>query len=231
MKRALFAATILAAGWAFAQFSAKADVVDPLQGVCFTGGGCTDNGTFTAITPAQQTGGWGFRADPAQGGTLELVFLIPTDEAGAGFVLPAITGSTTQGTLHAGLFSSGSLQTYLALSGTPANPFDNLRDVSRLTDPNMNTFTVFTAIGGTFANICNCATPVDQFSLASALPGGSAILGVLSNNRVNTFTALSGQLSAQGVPGPIAGAGLPSLVMALLGMAGLNRYRKRRRTA
>jgi hypothetical protein len=34
---------------------------------------------------------------------------------------------------------------------------------------------------------------------------------------------------AVGVPGPIVGAGLPGLMSALLGMVGLNRYRRRRR--
>ena|SRR5215471_5077013 len=205
--------------------SAKATTVDdPLQGVCFTGGGCTDNGTSTPFNVAQQTGGWGFRADPGGlSGELELVFGVPS-QLGS-ITIPTITGSATQAAQVPGIWNSLTLQNFLGISGTPNNPIGAFTSVSI---PGTTGFTIFTADGGHFTNICNCSTPVDQFSLASALPNGSFIVGILAldNAGGNVFTAPSGQLSA--VPSPAVGAGLPGLISACFGLWGFNRFRKRR---
>jgi hypothetical protein len=231
MKKLLLAAVALAASTTFAS---AVTVDDPLQGVCI-GTTCTDNGSFTPITLAQQTGLWGFRAEaPGAGnpsGELNLYFLIPNNEL-AGFVMPTISGSANQAVLQAGLFTAanGTFQSYTGLSGNPNNPFDSIQGPSSLFDPGVTGFAVYKADAGFFSNICNCATPVDQFSLSAALPLGSSILGILQiPGDGNIFTAPSGQLLS--VPGPAAGAGIPGVIAGCIALVGLARRRFKRTVA
>jgi hypothetical protein len=54
-------------------------------------------------------------------------------------------------------------------------------------------------------------------------------LNFSSTDGAESFLAFNPQTAA--VPGPVVGAGLPGLVAALLGMLGINRLRRKRRTA
>jgi hypothetical protein len=54
-------------------------------------------------------------------------------------------------------------------------------------------------------------------------PGSNTCIGA-SNDGADSFLAFN----AQAVPGPIVGAGIPGLIMAVLGMFGLNRARRKR---
>jgi len=82
----------------------------------------------------------------------------------------------------------------------------------------------------------------DLFSLFGPLgPGQNGFtLTAINGETINKFTLLDvgGAITdfehyridvAAPVPGPIVGAGLPGLAMALLGMVGLNRFRRKRR--
>jgi hypothetical protein len=59
-------------------------------------------------------------------------------------------------------------------------------------------------------------------------PGGAPAGCFASNDGQESFLAFVQSQATPGVPGPIAGAGIPGLVMALGTLFGLNRYRRRR---
>ena len=63
------------------------------------------------------------------------------------------------------------------------------------------------------------------WSVFGGLPDNTSIVGFLNTPTGVVATANSAALN---VPGPIIGAGLPGLITALIGMVGLNRWRKRR---
>ena len=75
----------------------------------------------------------------------------------------------------------------------------------------------------------------DDFSFASNIPGGSFITGLFvttdnQGNPTNVGTAASAHLVTtqfQNVPGPIAGAGIPGVIGACIGLVGLARRRQR----
>jgi hypothetical protein len=232
MKKALLLAIAVATAAALPAYAQTID--DPLQGVCGT---CVEvGGVVTQTNSGGLLTNFGFRADPAQGGQLTLVFLVPNITADLSAV-PTVSGLGSATLANSGtIFNSGDLQAFLGLSGNPDNPisafetsFENALVPGIATDG----FRVFTLNAGTFASICSCATPADLFSLASALPLGTEIVGILNNNGTEIFTAPSGTLEINqlaSVPGPIVGAGLPGLVTAGLALVALVRSRRRRNT-
>jgi len=90
------------------------------------------------------------------------------------------------------------------------------------------------AAGCTIGVACNTVFEGLSASFGTGLPGqvcpGAAIIGGFPSPG-GCFASTDGQesfLAFVQVPGPIVGAGLPGLIASLLGMVGLNRYRKRR---
>jgi hypothetical protein len=256
MKRVLLAATILAAGWAFALTTAKADdILDPLHGMQCTAGTCTntDNGSFAPLVGTD----FGFTISGVQGGggatgTFTLVIGVPTDQL-SGFSLPSLSDNgvtlATQPTLFSSsnFYNSGSvgLAQFLGL-GTGFSPTDNFSNLSQgisQADPGFSgNLELFTLTLTNFSLDANNPPQslLNDFNFGSNLPAGTILTGLFvypsgcTGTACNDVgTAASGHLVEQSstVPGPIVGAGLPGLVTALFGMIGLNRFRKRRNLA
>jgi len=247
MRKMLLAVTAIAALTA-PQLARAAIIEDPLHGLACTGTTCvnTDNSSFAPFTGTS----FGFTISPGPAtGTLDLVVGVPTNEINTGtFNLPGLTdnggGLTTTPFSRLNLFSAASaggtgiLSTYLGLgSFSPTDNFSNLSAGTLANDPGFDgNFLVFSVSIPNFTIDQNCSpcSLTNQFNFASLLPGGSFVTGLF--NEVtgpeagnNIGTAASGHLvQTVAVPGPIVGAGLPGLLSALLGMVGLNRYRRRR---
>jgi hypothetical protein len=139
-------------------------------------------------------------------------------------------------------------QDFLGITTSTPNPPNRLQTFLAQTttqpggDPSAIGYVVLTLdLGNLTVPEQNFGSSPFSLSLGNALPGGSWVLGdVVSCTGTGTSkvctdvtTATSNALFATqvSVPGPIVGAGLPGLVSALLGMIGLNRYRKRRSLA
>jgi hypothetical protein len=159
---------LLAAAASLLPMLAHADslggINDPLHGVCPVGAfSCFDTGNqvFVQEQPiGSQATAFGFAGNPGGiSGTLSLDFLIPTNEL-SGFTMPTIfeqlgpnASTSFAATLHPGLFTaaSGFLDTYLGISGSPANPFSNMLGASHMEDLGATQFEVFTlTLPGTF---------------------------------------------------------------------------------
>jgi hypothetical protein len=233
MKTLLAAAAVLIT----LPLAAQADTfVDPLHFTCST---ClADNGTFT---PAP----FGFQnvsvtASPAQSGTSFLIKeLIPNN-------LPTFTATAT-GTVGAtpfsvaltqaaGVFTTGSLETFLGITsfanGSPPNPIGAFLPSSQAIDPGATGFFVLTGL----INMAIPTLPTPggvsplNFSVDNSCAGcwlmGDLFTG--PNQTLDVTTAQSAALLQ--VPGPALGAGIPGLIVGALGLLGFARRRRNKRT-
>ena len=247
MKKLLLATTMMMLA---AAIPVKADLIgDPLHGtICDASGGSCNAAEVGGVVPGNFGAGntFGFNSSPAGAtGDLWIALLVPTNELG-GFVLPSLVSlGTDPGTKllgFSGTFSAGSPDLANVIfsgsaNGSPSNPFSAFSTPESLLDPGLTAFSVFAFDVGSFGspglNGQSALTAPDFFNFTggSNLPPGSAIVGFMLNGTDVTSTAPSGQIQPLAVPGPIVGAGLPGLISALIGMVGLNRFRKRRKIA
>jgi len=224
MKKLLLAASMLA----LALPAAAATIDDPLHFTCAT---CVSNGTTIDIGNPPLN--FGVQAAPAElvAGPLTMDFLVPT---GAG-IIPSISVTGIQNgalSFMATLFSAtpwtdGDLKTYLGIAASPNNPIDAFLDSGA-------GFFVYTGLA------CNCTLPQQGSSLGvtplwsvlGGVPIGTGITAFFDDGAPGgTLVATANSSSLHAVPGPIVGAGIPGLIMAIGGMLGLNRFRRKRQVA
>jgi hypothetical protein len=229
----------------------RADEIDPLHGmVCPTSSTCaqTDNGNFSPIGNGT---GFTFAISPdSQGpavGDLTLAILVPTNTINVTtFNLPGLLDNSTSITENVfsrvSLFTntSADLPVYLGLAGSfsPTDNFANASVGEGIENPGFSgSFLAFTAtLSGITLNGVNSTIAPNDFKFGSNLPAGTVIVGLFhetSGQQAGNFigTAASGDLvitPAAVVPGPIAGAGLPGILTACLGLWGLNKRRRNR---
>jgi hypothetical protein len=151
-------------------------------------------------------------------------------------------GSNTVGIGYDGTF----LRNYLLANGDGTLNFTIGVDANDTNDPqtltsffllNLTTHTVLSAfINGTTGNIAsqNNGTGFQDYTLSgfNITVGQDIHLGdqLIFFARIDNANDGPDSFFIQpaAVPGPIVGAGIPGLVMAMLGMFGLNRYRRKR---
>jgi hypothetical protein len=252
MKRPLLAAALLAAYTAAAQ----ADMIDdPLLGFC-TGSNCsaTNVGGTKQISFVTTTGdvtGYGFNASPDNTGQLTLVFLVPSNDAGADALNITVTGSGSgtasldKNGFGAGIstFTAGALQgsnpTLASFFVTSAQPDNNLNQylaATRTLDAGVQGYDVYALKLGLFSLLTSGSTDVFN-TTCGCLPEGSFAVAFLNTNVtggtmngvVGTANSESLFATPQAVPGPIVGAGLPGLIAGCGGL--LLRWRRPRKVA
>lgn len=245
MKKLLLSATILAS----AALPAQADVV--LGGLNWSFNG-VDNLTLQAVVPSgnqpqniqcvicgdnqpQQSATFGYTNYQNNGGLTDGRFFSTNVSGG---------GNPGQDTVGIG-YSQAFLAAYLVSVGDPNLQFSIGIDVNDNNTPqalnsffmlNLTTHTVLAAYtaGPTPLPNVNNGTGFPDFTLT----GFNITLGqdIHVGDQIIFFERMSNLsdgpdsffLQPAAVPGPIVGAGIPGLVMALLGMLGINRYRRRR---
>jgi hypothetical protein len=85
----------------------------------------------------------------------------------------------------------------------------------------------FAVIGPVAATQCLLVPDCQGFAGSAILPAGNYYLLLLGNAGVDS--GYGGNLSVAAVPGPLAGAGIPGLLLAIGGLWGLGIRRQRRR--
>ena len=211
-----------------------------LHGFCAGAAQCVDNGT-NSPTSANPPADFGFTVSPNTTGDLWVDILTPNNvTSGPTFTLTG-TSSATATLFSATAWTSGSLQSYLGISGNPNNPIGAYLPSTQALDPGATGFFVYQADLGTLTlqgpsnpNL----SPLENIA-SGVLSQGSYIVGFLNTGTVANpnwdATANSGAIFETGIPGTTRGGGgaapEPSTwAMMLLGFASLGfaGYRKAR---
>lgn len=233
MKKLLLAASMLTA---LALPAGAATIDDPLHLTCLVG--CTSNGTTIDIGNPPLN--FGVQSSPQQdvAGPLYFDFLVPTTYG----IIPSIsvTGSLygatsfTASLVSSTAWTTGDLADYLAayISGFAASPEN---PISAFLDSGAG-FYVYQGLAGIYTlpqqgTLLSLGT-TPLWSVTGGVPNGTGITAFFDDGALGgTLIATANSSSLHAVPGPIVGAGIPGLVMAVLGMFGLNRARRRRAAA
>lgn len=224
---------------------ARADTIDPLDPlhsvVCAAGGVSCVNTDMVSFAPIPGDTNWSFEPSPGpQTGDVHFVILVPTNQINVStFNLPDLFDNTATN-LGAGsvvsrstLFNSGdggSLAGYAGLptpfgSFSPTDNFSNASAGQATYNPGFSgNFLAFVIDAGTLTLDKQGATTVaNDFSFGASLPIGTVITAFMAStttsNDIGTAASedlIVTQQSTVGAPGPIAGAGLPGALVALL---------------
>jgi hypothetical protein len=217
--------------------AAFADIVppdDPLHGYCAVG--CIDNGTNSPTTQ-NPPANFGFTVSPGPAsGSQYMVDILTPDNIAAGpsFTLTGPSGTATL--VAASPWTSGDLDAFLGISASPANPIGAfLPSTQALVGTGATGFNVYAANLGpiTLQGPANPnVSPLENIT-SGILPKGSYIVAFLNEGTAATpnwvATANSGAIFVTtGVPGPVAGAGLPGLMAACGALLVLARRRRQK---
>ncbi len=235
MNRTVLKPLCAAAAAALLAMTALPASADALHGFCGGAGvasSCTDNGTNTPTSANPPAFGFWLSSGPATGDFLIDILTPNNVSAPSSFSISGSNGGvndnaniSASATLQ-GTWSSGSLATFLGLSGaTPNNPIGAFSLPATATG-----FSVFQADLGTNTILAqnNGLNPTGPLlSLGSSLPQYSYVLAFLvPASGSTTATANSGALYETGTPVPEPGVlGLMGLAVAASGFA--LRLRKR----
>lgn len=208
MRNALFITAALSV------FSASAAYGDTLHGFCYsTTPVCSDNGTNTPTSTDPPDFGFSGSGQSVTGDYL-IDLLIPDnilDASSLSFSVSGTEGVTNLGPFVAGLvsttaFTSGSLDTYLGLTASPADGLSNFLTATQALDPGATGFFVYQADLGQQTLLKQS----DELSgplltLNNALPTGSFIDAFVDSGGPESTNANSGAIFETGkstVPEP-----------------------------
>ena len=199
---------------ALAVFSASTVYGDTLHGFCYSPTPvCSDNGTNTPTSTDPPDFGFSGSGKSVTGDYL-IDLLIPDnvlDANSLSFSVSGTEGATNLGPIVAGLvsttaFTSGSLDTYLGLSASPADGLNNFLTATQVLDPGATGFFVYQADLGQ-QTLLKQSDELNGLllTLNNALPTGSFIDAFVDSGNPESTNANSGAIFETGkatVPEP-----------------------------
>jgi hypothetical protein len=157
------------------------DLDDPLHGYCAGAGQCIDNGTNSPTTNnPPQNFGFTVNGGPLSGDLL-LDILVANNRQGS-VTTYGITGTFSgTATLLPGDWTSGSLDAFVGISASPANPIGAFLPSTQVGDPGATGFSVYQLDAGT-RTLQGVSSPnvSPLLNLTTPVPGGSYIVGFLN---------------------------------------------------
>jgi len=223
MRKTLLLALIAAFATALALTGTPAQA-DALHGFCTNASDCAavliNGNPAIQFNGSAQFGFWD-AGGPVTG--TDLLVILSTTNLGASITVnESNTGSPSgSATLHAGTWSSGPLDTFLGISASPQNPFDNYGGPSGI-DSNVSAFFVYTLNLGkqTVQNQANESSG-PLFTVAGGLPAGDFALDFVNGPSGWIGTANSEALDSAGPNTPVPEPSSLSLLgLGALGLLG-----------
>ncbi len=242
----LAAAALVVAALAYAgpvRAQSLSDEPDPLHGFCFGSSTCTDNGTITPTLSNPPE--FGFNKSPPNGSTDKFLLevLVPNSITGAAsqsFMLSGTDTSVSTATsslVSTTAWTSGSLDTYLDISGSVTNPISAFLPTTQAYQPAATGYFDYQL---NFGSVHFSMSKNPEFTSSSPFPQGTIIVAFADNASQTcnkrtglcledyVATASSGAIAITGshhheVPEP-ATIGLFGL--GTLALAGLRRRRR-----
>ncbi|MBN9510840.1 MAG: PEP-CTERM sorting domain-containing protein [Alphaproteobacteria bacterium] len=219
------------------------DEPDPLHGFCYGSSSCSDNGTITATLSDPPE--FGFSKSPANGSTDQFLLevLVPNNVAGAtseSFILSGTDTSKKKATsslVSTTAWTSGSLDTYLGISGSVSNPISAFLPTTQVDQPSATGYFDYQL---NFGSVHFSMSRNPEFTTKSLFPEGTIIVAFADSGTTTTdkksglcledyvATASSGAIAITGshhheVPEP---ATLGLFALGSLALAGLRRRRR-----